>query len=359
MKRWLEMSVGRQSGHLSSLEIGCRIDAGQGTSGFQDEGSPGSRLDPHDLSQASTKTGSLGASDRDRGSDSRLGVEVVFATRGRASIVAEGVKALDRQVLPPCAITLSCNAFADAGDLAGRSDIRVLVGGEGLAHQRNQALQDPAPGTEIVVFFDDDFLPHAAWIEAVERRFRIDENVVAITGNVVADGIKGPGFSFEQAAAILDEREGRRSDPDLEAYSPYGCNMAFRRSAIAGLAFDERLVLYGWLEDRDFGGALAKRGGRSIKLGEALGVHLGVKAGRLSGRRLGYSQIVNPVYLRQKGTLTTSSLVWHVFKNLASNAALSMHPEPYVDRIGRLCGNARGAAELVLGRARPERALLL
>ncbi len=263
------------------------------------------------------------------------------------------MKALDRQNLVPDAITLSCNALADAGDLAQRSDIRLLTGGDGLAQQRNLALQDPAPGTDIVVFFDDDFLPHPAWIEAVERRFRSDATVVAITGNVVADGIKGPGLSFDQAAGLLLEREARRSDRDLAPYSPYGCNMAFRRSAIAGLAFDERLVLYGWLEDRDFGGALAKRGGRSIRLGEALGVHLGVKAGRLSGRRLGYSQIVNPVYLRQKGTVTTSSLIWHVFKNIVSNAALSFYPEPYVDRFGRLRGNAQRRRRSRLGSCQP------
>ena len=295
----------------------------------------------------------------DRVLDVRLGIEVVIATRGRAAVVAEVVRALARQTLGPDSITLSCAAPSDAGGLAQNADIRLLVGGDGLAQQRNRALQDPAPGTDIVVFFDDDFLPHEGWIEAVERRFRTDANVVAITGNVVADGIKGPGLSFAEAAAALVEREARRSDPDRAPYSPYGCNMAFRRSAIAGLTFDERLVLYGWLEDRDFGGALAKRGGRSIRLGEALGVHLGVKAGRLSGRRLGYSQIVNPVYLHRKGTVTTSSLIWHVFKNIASNAALSFHPEPYVDRFGRLQGNARGAAELVMGRASPERALLL
>ena len=360
MTRRSGTSVERESGRFYPLEAGSRAAAEP----WMPRSQSGALLHSAFEHAAEPRTASTGltgapASPGARLAEGRLGVEVVFATRGRATIVAEVVRALERQILLPNVITLSCNALADAGTLAGRSDIRLLVGGDGLAHQRNRALRDPAPGTDIVVFFDDDFLPHPAWIEAVERRFRNDTDVVAITGNVVADGIKGPGLSFDEASAVLVEREGRRSDPDLAPYSPYGCNMAFRRSAIAGLAFDERLVLYGWLEDRDFGGALAKRGGRCIRLGEALGVHLGVKAGRLSGRRLGYSQIVNPVYLRKKGTVTTSSLVWHVFKNITSNAALSFFPEPYVDRFGRLRGNARGAAELVLGRASPERALLL
>ena len=356
MSRRLGGSGGGGSGHPDAFGVATRP-----TTGFSMARSKSEAFFRHDAASqiVSTELSVAPVSRFDRAVDLRLGIEVVFATRGRAPMVTEVVKALDRQVLGPQAITLSCNTRADAGDLADRSDIRLHVGGDGLAQQRNRALQDAAPGTDIVVFFDDDFLPHEGWIEAVERRFRTDANVVAITGNVVADGIKGPGLSFDQAAAVLADCEGRRSDPDRAPYSPYGCNMAFRRSAIAGLAFDERLVLYGWLEDRDFGAALAKRGGRSIRLGEALGVHLGVKAGRLSGRRLGYSQVVNPVYLRRKGTLTTSSLIWHVVKNITSNAVLSFCPEPYVDRFGRLRGNARGAAELVLGRASPERALLL
>ncbi len=58
------------------------------------------------------------------GSESRW-----FSPRGDAlPSSAEAVKALDRQNLVPDAITLSCNALADAGDLAQRSDIRLFDG---------------------------------------------------------------------------------------------------------------------------------------------------------------------------------------------------------------------------------------
>jgi hypothetical protein len=63
--------------------------------------------------------------------------------------------------------------------------------------------------------------------------------------------------------------------------------------------FDERLPLYGWLEDVDFGGQLAGIG-RIDKLTAARGVHLGIKQGRQSAVRLGYSQIANPTYLSRK-----------------------------------------------------------
>ena len=143
----------------------------------------------------------------------------------------------------------------------------------------------------------------------------------------------------------------------IEAFSPYGCNMAFRRAAIGTLRFDERLVLYGWLEDRDFGAALAAKGGRLVKCLEARGVHMGVKGGRISGDRLGYSQIVNPLYMLRKGTMTLSQVFGQITRNVLSNVTRFPAPEPFIDRRGRLRGNLRGAADVLLGRLEPERAL--
>ncbi|MFX5968694.1 hypothetical protein ABTE68_20020, partial [Acinetobacter baumannii] len=40
----------------------------------------------------------------------------------------------------------------------------------------------------------------------------------------------------------------------------YGCNMVYRAASIAGLAFDERLKLYGWQEDIDFAVQAGRRG---------------------------------------------------------------------------------------------------
>lgn len=291
----------------------------------------------------------------DHAGESRLRVEVVFATRGRASVLSDALQALDRQTLRARAVTISCVSPADAGQVVDRGDVTLLLGPAGLSHQRNLALRHLAPETDIVVFFDDDFVAHPTWIEEVERCFRRSPDIAAVTGHVIADGIKGPGIAFADACKSL-EAPGPRRGWLRENASPYGCNMAFRLSSVRGLSFDERLVLYGWLEDRDFGGALARRGARMVELGAAVGVHRGVKAGRLSGRRLGYSQIVNPLYLRNKGTMTLASLIQHWFKNVASNVVMSIRPEPYIDRRGRLIGNILGFVELAQGIARPERA---
>jgi hypothetical protein len=131
--------------------------------------------------------------------------------------------------------------------------------------------------------------------------------------------------------------------------------MAFRACAIGEQRFDERLVLYGWLEDRDFGARVA-RDGRLIKLGAALGAHMGVKRGRVSGRRLGYSQIVNPAYMRAKGTMSARDAARQALRNVVANLTKSLTPEPYIDRRGRVLGNARGLFDLARGVCEPERA---
>jgi GT2 family glycosyltransferase len=132
--------------------------------------------------------------------------------------------------------------------------------------------------------------------------------------------------------------------------------MAFRWPAIGGQRFDERLVLYGWQEDRDFGAAIAKRGWRLVKIGAAFGVHLGAKTGRTSGHRLGYSQVVNPLYLLRKGTMSPGNALSHIGCNMLNNLLRSCASEPYIDRRGRLKGNLLAFRDLALGRAAPERA---
>ena len=225
----------------------------------------------------------------------------------------------------------------------------------GLTRQRNAILDNLAADTEYVVFFDDDFVPDHRWLEIVTDQFETDASLVCITGNVVADDILGPGLSFAQAVAAVEAADRSDAGWRLEAFSPYGCNMAFRVSAVGSRRFDERLVLYGWLEDRDFGARVGQNG-RSIKLGAALGAHMGVKRGRVSGLRLGYSQIVNPAYMRAKGTMSARAATRQALRNVAANLAKSLWPEPYIDRRGRLVGNARALFDLARGVCEPERA---
>ena len=282
---------------------------------------------------------------------------VLIATLGRPTVVTDTVRhLLATQSVKPELVILSVSKHEDAGEAATFPGVRVIVGPAGLPAQRNAALEALPPGIDVIAFFDDDFVAEAGWLAAAARTFRDEPDVVGFTGLVLADGIKGPGLSFADAVTTTARSDFRARWSRKDPYSPYGCNMAFRVSAIGDLRFDERLVLYGWLEDRDFGASLAKRGGRLIKSADARGVHMGVKGGRVSGDRLGYSQVVNPLYMMRKGTMTVMQVADHIFRNVASNLAGSLKSEPFIDRRGRLRGNLIGLKDVMLGKLRPERA---
>jgi GT2 family glycosyltransferase len=158
----------------------------------------------------------------------------------------------------------------------------------------------------------------------------------------------------------LDEVAPIPTEQLEDVYNGYGCNMSVRMSSVHALAitFDEALPLYGWLEDMDFSRQLASAG-RIVRSNLLRGVHLGHKAGRSSGVRLGYSQIANPLYMVRKGTMTRGRAYKQIGRNILANAVKTLRPEPWVDRKGRLIGNLRGAVDAVRGQLDPRQILKL
>ncbi|TXM99301.1 glycosyltransferase family 2 protein [Methylobacterium sp. WL64] len=286
-------------------------------------------------------------------------VSVGIATRGRPDQLAAMLDNLAAQTLTPQAIVVCCTEPRDVGAVASDPKVTVIYREPGLPRQRNGILEALRADTDWIVFFDDDFYPDPRWLETVSDTFTANPGIACITGHVVADGILGPGLTGGEALACIAAHDASGGDWMEEGLSPYGCNMAFRRTAIEGLRFDERLVLYGWLEDRDFGAAVAKRGGRRVKIGKAYGVHLGTKGARVSGRKFGYSQVMNPVYLNRKSAMTARQAIAQIGRNVIANLVKSVRPEPYVDRRGRLLGNLIAALDLLRLRLTPERAASL
>ena len=289
-----------------------------------------------------------------------LKIDIAIATAGRREVLAETISVLAQQSRIADEL-LICPAKDEDLDLKCLDlypgKFRVCRGPVGLTSQRNALIE--ASKADVLVFFDDDFLPSPDYVNEIESLFTAHPIVVVATGKVLADGITGPGLDYSEGMRIL-ESAGRNTESSLltVAYNGYGCNMSVRMEPIRkhNMRFDERLPLYGWLEDLDFSRQIASHG--DIVRGARLrGVHLGTKrSGRSPGRRLGYSQVANPVYLARKGTMHWKRAVIQITRNLIANSIRSFSPEPWVDRRGRLSGNLQGIYDVMLGASSPEKA---
>jgi len=284
-------------------------------------------------------------------------------TAGRPAILRQTLRELARQTRLADQIIV-CGAKAT--DVEGVSDvssaIKILISEPGLPKQRN-AIIDAAQDADVLVYFDDDFLPAAGYLNAIEEGMMANPGCGIATGHVLADGIGGPGLSPSAGLQILAQTtEGcypGRPAAGKPVFTGYGCNMAIRMATIRqhALRFDERLPLYGWQEDVDFSRRLAPFA-TVLKFDSAIGVHLGVKSGRASGLRLGYSQVANPLYLsaKRRGYPMNRALA-HISRNVAMNLLRAICPESYVDRRGRLKGNLLALLDIALVRMKPERVL--
>jgi GT2 family glycosyltransferase len=290
-------------------------------------------------------------------------IAVGIATAGRRDVLSRTITHLASQTRLPDTLVICPVKIGDVDTAildAFPTRALAVTGAVGLPAQRNLILK-ATTDADIIVFFDDDFIPEANYLANLERTFRDSPELVGLTGTLLADGIHGPGLNFDQGLAIIHAtapatKEGR----SVEVYGTYGCNMAFRLAPIrsGGLLFDENLPLYGWQEDIDFSLQIAPYG-KIAKSDALLGVHLGIKAGRSSGAKFGYSQIANPIYLIRKGTMSWQHARKLMWRNLASNVVRSLHPEPWVDRRGRLKGNLLALKDMASGRISPRRILHL
>ena len=292
------------------------------------------------------------------------GTAVIISTRGRPQIVNALVRQIAEQTKVPEHIFVIASRAEDVSGLdRDQEHVTVNIGRTGSSLQRNDGLALAGSRFSYIVFFDDDFVPSRFWLQRVGEIFESRPDIAGLTGILLADGTTTAGVPLDEARSMVCQRDARSGNSGvLQEKLPYGgnmgCNMAFRYSALRDIAFDERLPLYGWLEDHDFRGQVERRG-RVVRADALWGVHLGHKQGRVPGLTLGYSQIANAFYLARKGTVPKPYLAKVAGKNVLINTVRSLRPEPFVDRRGRLLGNVMALADLVRGRIRPERVLEL
>ena len=282
---------------------------------------------------------------------------VGIASAGRPATLQQTIQYLATLQNPAMRTIVCVPDMDDAGSLSNSPDVELIVGPRGLTCQRNAIIRAASPDTDIIVFLDDDFVPAPDFIARMAATFARQQDIVIATGEVLADEILGKGLSMAEALSII-ETAGERSEVVTDVYNAYGCNMVVRLAPVVqhALTFDEELPLYGWLEDVDFSRTIARHG-RSVKVGGASGVHLGVKSGRQPGLRLGYSQVANPAYLMRKGTITRLRAIAQIGRNMLANMRGVLLADRSVDRLGRLRGNIVAMTDLLAGRASPSRIL--
>ncbi|MFK7752154.1 MAG: glycosyltransferase family 2 protein [Sedimentitalea sp.] len=288
-----------------------------------------------------------------------MNVALIICTVGRASILAQMLPYLAKQSRMPDQLVIVATSAEDVPDLALAPETEVLLAPKGLPIQRNVGLDRVLIDADIVVFIDDDYVPQRHMIANIITAFKRWPDVAGMTGHLLADGINTAGLSIAEAGDILQTYDNQPiPEPEIiksGLVGLYGCNMAFRADAIASCRFDEALPLYGWQEDVDFAARLK---GNLVRTNAFCGVHCGVKTGReTGGRRLGYSQVSNVIYLIKKGSVPAGFGLRLILRNMTANLAHAPIPEPWIDRRARVRGNWLAVWDVLCGRITPERIL--
>jgi GT2 family glycosyltransferase len=281
---------------------------------------------------------------------------VGIATRHRPTILVETIAFLARQTRQPDKIVVAYVEPADVADAPALFPHATFIQAEtGLTRQRN-AILALARDHDILLFIDDDFYLDPQYLKITERFFLENPEVVASTGTVLADDVKGPGLTVAQAKSIVAASNHAQTEQQINpTFFVYGCNMCLRLATIRehSLCFDETLPLYGWYEDWDFSRQITSYGSL-VHISNACGVHLSTKVGRVTGVRMGYMQVANPIYLARKGTFPWSCVFKFIIGPCLKNLARSFAPEAYIDRWGRFCGNLAAFRDLLTGTLSPQ-----
>lgn len=288
--------------------------------------------------------------------DDALGV--IIPSLGRPVTLHETILCVLRQRRTPVQIIVS---VPDETHLAPQSrDLPItLVRSEtGLCRQRNRAIEALRPAIERVTFLDDDVELHQDYFEHMARSFASHPEIILADGNVLADA---RGMSRADAEAII----AKARTPDDTVVAPigpqvaYGCNLTVRRNALTTLRFDERLPLYGYMEDRDFAFGCARLG-TVMRCQSAMIVHLRPDAGRISPQRFGFSQVMNPLYLWHKGNyVSRRDVAWQVCRPILVNGMLALTSKDKAQRWHQFAGNCRALGTALRGRIAPEEIMRL
>jgi glycosyltransferase involved in cell wall biosynthesis len=284
-------------------------------------------------------------------------LEVIIASTRRPQTLHDTLCSLAEQKRRPDRVILSLVRPEDFDGCwpDGLTGIAITEAA-GASAQRNAGVRHLLPGTDVVLFLDDDVTLAPDCLANGEQVFREKLELMVVSENFLRDG----GVTHLEGRELL-ARAPRPAWMFTPAANCYGCLFFVRRTLLEKEQFDERLVGYSYLEDVDF----ARRALRHGEVGYHSGlsfVHLRAGSGRVNDRQFGYVQVVNPFYLYRKGSINLRELLQKCWlTSLASNGVYAVLGGFFGRRPGdyqrRLAGNLYGLWEMLLGKAAPERCL--
>ncbi len=287
-----------------------------------------------------------------------LTAAIILASAGRPQLLDDIASRLMDQTVEPVARIVSVPG-EDSLPAGLPPEWTVVTGTKGLAAQRNAGLDALGDGADIVLFFDDDAIVRRDYVEEALAFFATHPEFVGLTGRVLLDGAASRTYGevpLEEADRLVTESE---SEPLTGEFAPgrtlFGANFAFHRAKVPDIRFDGRLPLYSWLEDHDFARRLMRSGGIA-HVEDCVIVHRGAASGgRTNHVRLGYSQMMNPIYLHRSGSFPLWLAAWEVFRPTAKNVVQSIGGPAAEWRRERLKGNGMALGDVLRGRRTPER----
>lgn len=283
---------------------------------------------------------------------------IIIPSTGRAEILGKTLERLVRQLKAASQVLV---VVVEQLDLPEKIPdfVTVVFAEKGSTTQRNAGIERVMSDVDLLLFIDDDTFLHRNYIEMLEKIFEDHEDLIGVSGQVVRNG----DVTIDEADEILNAISATDIVTPIEIVDSgglYGCNMAVRKSLMGDVRFDERFVLYGWLEDADFAFNL-KIYGRVCRSMALKCVHLMYSTGGRSNHvRFGFSQVMNPLYLSLKHRQSIMKMMReHWLKGVPKNILCSVFGPNRVDRFNRLKGNLIAFSLILCGRIQPEFAVKL
>lgn len=296
-------------------------------------------------------------------------MSVVMPTYNRPEHVAEAFDSLLSQEVSPDEVLVVDDSTDDrVAELVRVRSQRFLGEGISLRHMRNPRERGASAArnvglehtaSEIVLFMDDDVVLEPGYLGAVLAVYDAHPDAAGVQGHMYryGDGYDVHGvynalrkafsltYATERGCEVL--RSFKATYPvRVEGVEPCGwlsgTNQTYRRSALGGLRFDERLKRYSLGEDMDLSFNVARQSGGRLYIAQgARLVHKEARAERTRGDRLLYVDAVHSYYLFRKNMPQT----------FANRAVFCW------SRLGRLLLNLSDWVKRFLGAPAPEVAM--